>query len=272
MSANAQNAGIVVGVDGIGLFAPGMPDWAASRAVLLGQAEPSTEPATRAAPASLAPNERRRAPESVLLALAVAEQACSMAGRDPRALPNVFASSYGDLPINDYLCAELARTPLELSPTKFHNSVHNAPAGYWTIATGCMATSSALSAGRATFAAGLLEAVLLAKTEATPVLFAAFDVRASGPLADVVGSRTAFGVAFVLTPEREAGKPQLRLELIASAALELASPNAALQALHAGNPVAEQSLPVLIALAKAAPTTIEIPLAAQTHLKLEMSF
>jgi Beta-ketoacyl synthase, N-terminal domain len=269
---NARNAGFEIGIEGIGLFAPGMPDWAASRALLLGQSEPSSEPAARAAPALLAANERRRAPESVLLALAVAEQACTMAGRDPRTLPNVFASSFGDLPINDYLCAELARTPLELSPTKFHNSVHNAPAGYWTIATGCMATSSALSAGPATFGAGLLEAALLAKTEAAPVLFAAFDVRASGPLADVIDSRTVFGVAFVLTPEAQAGQPQLRLSLGATAARELASQGAALQALHAGNPVAEQSLPVLSALAKALPAIIELKLSAQSHLKLEMSF
>ncbi len=72
----------------------------------------------RPATSLLAPNERRRAPESVLLALDVAQQACAMAQRDPRALPNVFASAYGDLAINDYLCATLARAPLELSPTK----------------------------------------------------------------------------------------------------------------------------------------------------------
>ena len=79
----------------------------------------------------------------------VAAQACAMAARDAAALPCVFASTHGDLAITDYMCATLAGAPRELSPTKFHNSVHNAPAGYWTIATHCHAASNAVCAWRA---------------------------------------------------------------------------------------------------------------------------
>ena len=64
-------------------------------------------------------------------------------GRDPATLPSVFTSAHGDLAVNDYMCATLATQPTAISPTRFHNSVHNAAAGYWTIATGCHAASSA---------------------------------------------------------------------------------------------------------------------------------
>src|SRR5207249_3493148 len=105
-------------------------------------------------------------------------------------LPHVFASAYGDLAVNDYLCATLARAPLEVSPTRFHNSVHNAPAGYWAIATGCTRASTAISAGDASFGAGLLEAALLACSESGPTLLAACDVAAVGPLRDVIACRS----------------------------------------------------------------------------------
>jgi hypothetical protein len=84
----------------------------------------------------LPPNERRRAPDTVALALQVAQTACANARRDPALLPTVFASTYGDMAITDYMCGTLAKTPTMLSPTRFHNSVHNAAAGYWSIATG----------------------------------------------------------------------------------------------------------------------------------------
>ena len=50
-------------------------------------------------------------------------------------------------------------SPHTISPTRFHNSVHNAAAGYWTIGAGCMQATTALSAYDATFAEGLLEAL-----------------------------------------------------------------------------------------------------------------
>ena len=40
----------------------------------------------------------------------------------------MFTSTHGDLAITDYMCQTLATAPSEISPTKFHNSVHNAAA------------------------------------------------------------------------------------------------------------------------------------------------
>ena len=260
-------------IEGIGLFAPGLPDWASARAPLRGESEPAAGEPQRPAPTLLSPNERRRAPDSVLLALAVAEQACAMAGRDPRTLPNVFASAYGDLAINDYLCAELARAPLDLSPTKFHNSVHNAPAGYWTIATGCMASSSAVSAGAATFGAGLLEAVLIANRDAAPTLLVVFDTTTNGPLGEVVHSHAAFAMAFVISPKASPGGYVVRLRLEPGAAPELAPLPESLHDLQATSPAAA-SLPLLAALARREPASVVIAAGPRgtCNLHLEISF
>jgi hypothetical protein len=123
-----------------------------------------------------------------------------MAGLSPASIPSVFASTHGDLPISDYMCATLASTPRLLSPTKFHNSVHNAAAGYWTIGTGCVQASTALTAWGHTFANGLLEAAVQAVADATPVLLVAYDVAARGPMATVTCSENLLAVALVLLP------------------------------------------------------------------------
>ncbi|MDR3387108.1 MAG: beta-ketoacyl synthase chain length factor [Rudaea sp.] len=264
-----MKASLDVGIEGVGLWAAELPDWETGRQVLCGKVENAAVPASRPAPGLLAPTERRRAPESVLLAIEVAQQACAMAERDPRELPNVFASAYGDLAINDYLCATLVRAPTEISPTRFHNSVHNAPAGYWTIATGCMAASTAVSAGAATFGAGLLEAALLASTESCPVLLAAYDIGAVGPIADVVACRASFGVAFILAPPSPRAFARLRLRPQTTAVAELAPEASVLHASYRDNPAA-RSLPLLTALARRESCTQVLSAGPQLNLRMEI--
>lgn len=192
-------SGLAVYVEGVGVWSPHLADFASLRAALQGLA--TEPPPARPAAAMLPANERRRAPQSVLLAIEAAGQAVAMSGRDPATLACVFASSHGDQSIMDYMCATLASAPAELSPTRFHNSVHNAPAGYWTIATGCHAPSSAVSAQHASFGAGLLEAAGLALADARPVLLVCSDTAGSGPLAEVTASAAPFGCALVLAPQ-----------------------------------------------------------------------
>lgn len=185
-------------VDGVGVWSPALADFAALRAAFAGQA-PGPRPA-RPPAAVLPPNERRRAPESVLLAAEVAGQAVTMSGQDAAGLACVFASSHGDQAITDYMCATLASAPTELSPTRFHNSVHNAPAGYWTIATGCHAPSNAVCAQRESFGAGLLEAAGVVLADQRPVLLVCSDTAGSGPLTEVTGCAAPFACALVLSP------------------------------------------------------------------------
>jgi len=187
-------------VEGIAFWAPTLPGWAAARAAFRGDAEPLATPAKRPAPEILAPAERRRAPDTVALALEVAAAAVRESGLDAATLPSIFTSAHGDLAVNDYMCTTLAGQPTAISPTKFHNSVHNAAAGYWTIATGCHEASTALTAFDASFGAGLLEAASQCQAEARPVLLVAFDVEATGALASVTASAGMLACALVLAP------------------------------------------------------------------------
>ena len=202
---------LTAAIEGIGLWAPGVPSWEAFAGLRRGEPAPEGAPA-RPAPALLPPNERRRAPDTVLVALQAAQAACEAAGREPAALPSVFASTYGDLAITDNVCATLARAPTEVSPTRFHNSVHNAAAGYWTIGTGAMEPATAISAGPGTFAMGLVEALAQLEAGADAVLLVAYDGPATGPLRDVLHSDGLLGVALVLVQPGANDRLRIALE------------------------------------------------------------
>jgi hypothetical protein len=265
-----MNAMPDIGIEGIGVWSPELPDWPVAQRILVDNAPAVPAAPARPAAAALAAGERRRAPESVLIAVEAAAQACAMAGRNPCDLAHVFASAYGDLAINDYLCATLAHAPFDVSPTKFHNSVHNAPAGYWAIASGCMRASTAVSAGAESFGAGLLEAAVRACAEAEPVLLVAYDIAACGPLRDTIASCSAFASAFVLAPwsPRAIARARLRVD---DGVVALAPAPSLLHASHAGNPAAA-SLPLLVALARCEPVAVRITAAPAVYLDMEISF
>ncbi len=187
-------------VEGVALWASRLPGWELARAVMRGEQPAPGVAHPRPVSSLLAATERRRAPDSVVLALEVAASACAAAGRAAESLPSVFASTHGDLGISDYMCATLASAPALLSPTKFHNSVHNAAAGYWSIGTRSAAPYTAISAFHHTFAVGLLETITQVVCESGPVLYVAFDVEAKGPLATVIASRGLLGAALVIGP------------------------------------------------------------------------
>lgn len=245
MSAGAHGA-LGATIAGIGFWADGLPDWAAARAFAVDGTRPDSAPA-RPSPQLLAPNERRRAPGSVAVALEVALAACRDAGIAPETLPSVFASTHGDLGITDYMCETLAEDPTAISPTKFHNSVHNAAAGYWTIGTGCTEATTALSAFDATFAQGLLEALMQLATGAPAVLLVAYDTASTGLLGTVTRSEGLLGAALVLV--REGAGPRLTATLRDGIELD---PPGALQTLADTNAMA-QMLPLFDALASGAP-------------------
>ena len=203
---------LVVRVAGIGLWGAGLPGWDAAAVALREGGDVDFSKLQKPSPPHLPPAERRRAPETVLLAAQAAAEACVAANRAPDTLPAIFGSLQGDVAITDYLCATLATAPHELSPTKFHNSVHNAAVGYWTIATGCRAASTAMAAGRATVGASLLEAALQVYDTQAPVLLAVYDTAATGPLVDVVPNTRSFAFALVLDTDAP-GEPGARLAL-----------------------------------------------------------
>ena len=203
---------LVASIEGIGFWTDGLPGWEPARDFARDGTLPEAAPA-RPSPQLLAPNERRRAPGTVAVALEVALAACQAAGRDPASLPSVFASTHGELAITDYMCATLADRPDTISPTRFHNSVHNAAAGYWSIGTGATAATTAISAYDATFAQGLLEALVQLATGVPAVLLVAYDGPAAGPLASISPSAGLLGGALVLSAQPRHGAMRLRAAL-----------------------------------------------------------
>ncbi|MCC8362983.1 beta-ketoacyl synthase chain length factor [Lysobacter sp. A6] len=199
-------------VEGIGFWSNGLPDWNAARAFVRDGTQPEAAPA-RPSPQLLAPNERRRAPDTVAVALEVALAACNDAGRDPRALPSVFASTHGDLGITDYMCATLAADPRSISPTRFHNSVHNAAAGYWTIGAGCTQATTAISAHAASFAEGLVEALVQLAAGEEAVLLVGYDGSSSGPLSPISPSAGLLGGALVLSRAAKPDAPRIEVRV-----------------------------------------------------------
>lgn len=261
---------LAVAVEAVAFWAQHLPSWEIARAVIRGEQAVPEAVLSRPAPTLLPPTERRRAPDTVAVALEVATRACEAAGRSPAELPAVFASTHGDLAISDYLCATLASTPALVSPTRFHNSVHNAAAGYWSIGTGSYAPYTAISAYRYTFGAGLLEAATQVICEGTPVLYVAFDIEAKGPLGSVATSRGVLGVAVVLGPEPIAGRPRLALHVESVDPVRATPPRSAVASLLADNALAP-CLPLFEALADRASSTVQLALSERAALHVQVS-
>lgn len=193
---------ICVWVDGVGLLGPGMANWTHARAMLTGEADFQIAPTVLPVPELLPPAERRRASRIVKAALAVGLEACQQAGIEPGALPNVFAASGGDGHNCHSLCELLAGEDRHISPTRFHNSVHNAASGYWSIATGATPAAQVLGAFDASFAAGLLETVTQVESGGSPVLLVACDSEYPEPLHAKRPILDTAGVGLVLSPVR----------------------------------------------------------------------
>ena len=258
-------------VEGVGLWASRLPGWDVAREVLAGRAVAPATPATRPSPSLLPPTERRRAPDTVAVALEVAVRACENAGRDPKLLPSVFASANGDLHISDAICDTLAKTPALTSPTKFHNSVHNAAAGYWTIATGCMKPYTALAGNECTFGEALLESATQALSEGSPVLLVAYDIEARGPVSTMQPSRGVFAGALVLSTERrERNLARIVFEVRDEAKSRQSAARAANAALVEGNAMAH-ALPLFEALADGVEREVLQALAPRVTLQMTVS-
>jgi hypothetical protein len=262
---------IPVVIEGAAFWSPRLPGWDIARAVIRGEMAAPEAVSKRPAPLLLAPTERRRAPDTVAVALEVASRACEAAQRQPAGLPAVFASTHGDLAISDYMCATLAQTPVLMSPTKFHNSVHNAAAGYWSIGTASYAPYTAISAFHHTFGMGLLEAIAQVACDGKPVLYVAFDIEATGPLATVATSRGVLGTGLVIGPESAgSSKPRLRCSAESasnSMATQAVSPAAALVAANALAPC----LPFFEALAADESREVVLGLGEQMAMRVSIS-
>jgi hypothetical protein len=259
-----------VAIEGVAFWASRLPGWEIAQAVIRGEQPPPETASPRPSPTLLAPTERRRAPDTVAVALEVAARACEAAGRKPADLPSVFASTHGDTAISDYMCATLAGTPTLISPIKFHNSVHNAAAGYWSIGTGSVAPYTAISAFEDTFGVGLLEAATQVVCEHRPVLYVVFDIESKGALATMAASRGLLGAALVLAP---VAQHQQRKMILTTETVSEHDPTPARSAaapLIAENAMAP-CLPLFEVLAYSSPRTVRLCLSRTTALNVQVN-
>jgi hypothetical protein len=232
---------------GVGLRAPGLPDWATSRLILAGTAPYRSADMPRPTGACLPATERRRATLVTRLALDVAAEA--LADVDPNEVGSVFASSGGEVDIIHGIFDQLAGMDTRLSPTAFHNSVHNAASGYWSIATGSRQPATSVSAFDTSFGAGLAEAMLRCKTEGADTLLVAYDMPPPCPIAEHRPLAAPFAMALLLRPDPVAGvfaRLTVTLQTGLESESQMADPD--LERLRRGNPAA-RSLPLLQTLA-----------------------
>jgi hypothetical protein len=241
-------------IEGVGLLGPGIPNWQEGARQLTGE-QPRSAAATVIPALDCLPSaERRRTGVPVRIAITAGLEATTGAGTDPAQLPAIFSSSGGDGQNLHEICTALASGERQLSPTRFHNSVHNAPSGYWGIATGATPASNALCAFDASFTAGLLEALTQVHIEQRPVLLVAYDAQYPEPLRSTRPIPDAFAVALVLAPARKAAA-LARVEVRLSDAPADQLPDAGLEALRQQIPAA-RSLPLLVQLARRGSGTV----------------
>ena len=225
-------------------------------------------------------NERRRAPLPVRLAVDSSWQATQSSPYDPDELRCVFVSSLGDTQLTDYMCRALAGESKMLSPTKFHNSVHNAAAGYWTISTGCMKAANSIAGYEESVSLTLLEAMTQVCSENQPVLLTFYDAPVSPVLKCLLKNEQPFAFSMVLAPQKDVkadnhNGQSIEMELLEHRVEwpELNVPS--LQACYADNPTAKVlsllSSIVMVQAKTGETSSVDMPLSEQTSIRLTVS-
>lgn len=255
---------LTLNISGIGLLGPGLADWASGQHALRGSATWRHAATVVPAPQRLPATERRRAGNVVKASIVAADQALAMSGLDAATLPTVFTSSTGD-PLNCHqLCEALAQPERLVSPTKFTNSVHNAPAGYWHIAAQSRAPSTSLAAFDASFAAGLQEAAVQCVSTGAPVLLVACDVPYPEPLHALRPLSDVFALALVLAP---AGPGRMLTVDVSGNDAPTPCTLPGLEAVRSSIPAA-RALPLLQALAGDAAASVVVDGLSGQHLRV----
>ena len=260
---------LIAYVGAVAVKGPGLADWPEAEAVLAHGKPYIHAPTTLPAPEALPPTERRRTGRVVKLALAVGLELTRRSQCDTADLPVVFASSGGDGDNCDAICRTLASDNRALSPTRFHNSVHNAPAGYWSIAAGAQVPTTTVCAYDGSFAAGLLETLAQVATARRDIALIAYDLDYPPALAACRPVPAPFGLALLLEPERSP-RSLARLRVSIGSARPEPMAHAELEALRAAIPAA-RGLPLLEALARRSSATIAVEYAQPATLSIEVT-
>ncbi len=254
----------------VGICAAGLDGWADAARVLAGAAPFSPGSAPRRAVDGLAQTERRRINEISRLACLAAYDAFAHAPGIPAAqTPTVFTSADGDGAVLAQTLAAIGQREIVMSPTAFHNSVYNAPAGYWSIAARATAASTTVCAAQASLGAAILEGLSQVQATIGPVLVVAADAPFPEPIRALGASTHAFACALLIdTAARSGHMARLERWRIIADALVPPTPDSMDEA-FAGNGAA-QALPMLRALARGRAARVPLPYVDGTWLDLEI--
>ena len=257
-----------INIVGVGVWSEFFSNWDEFCSALAGGAASQTTPLR---PELIPAKERRRAPISVKMAVEVMDQACRMRALVPSEVATVFASVYGDVGITDYLCRTLHAAPRTVSPTRFHNSVHNAPIGNWAIATHCKLPANAMSAYLYTTSMAFLEGAIQALEENMPVLVCVQELAATDAIKPIYDSEQPISTAVLLAP------PGHCSDEIASVRFDVRNERSkypsAPQILDidwSGN-LGARLLPLFVALTTPGDTNLQLPISESLSLSLAIS-
>lgn len=260
---------LCVDIARLGLCGPGLPDWEAALPILRGEQPYQPEVMEKPSVKHLPARDRRRFTFTIALSITTAMKAITLDGEDQ--VPAVFACSGGDTDVINKLCTALTMPGCPVSPQQFVNSVHNAPAGYWSIAEQNQAPTMSLSAYDATFAAGLIEAAVQIQAGQERVLLIAYDVPAPMPIWPFRPLTAPFALALLLTKPDFDRDAMARLDLkLGRDGEETVLDPPALDNLRLGNPAA-RALPLLQILAKNESADLVLPYLAPQQLGVQVS-
>jgi len=255
-------------IESVGVCAPGMTDWQEAQSIF--RSNSSLDLAAgigKPAISILPPNERRRTTKTIKLAINSLQQIADQ--ESLMSLPSVFASSCGDVDLVQSICMALAQTDKPVSPTQFHNSVHNAAAGYWSIGSNSMHETTSISAAWGTFAAGLLEAACQMHEHQLPVLLCCYDISSQPPIDQIRPIQYDFASSYLLSPEASAQTlAKLMIEMATSAETTVMD-QPDLEKLRKDNPSAA-ALPLLQSLALKKSGDIGIAYMPETGMRLHV--
>lgn len=268
MTVSTETVGTVL-VHAVGLCAPGLAGWQMGAPILRGERD-YVEASPPAFASDLLPrNERRRLTAATRLALQAGEDALRQSSVDAQRVRTVFASCGGEGATIDRICQALRQPHRPVSPTQFHNSVHNSAAGYWAIATRCQCASISLSAHEGNFCAGLIEAYAAARVADGPVLLIAYDHPLPPPLSQALPVCAPFAVALLL----DAGAVLDSLGALVVRLIDQSEPQTRcdqiLEPLRTGNPAA-RALPLLQLLARGMAGQVVLPYLPHAMLAVDV--
>ncbi|MBA5249033.1 MAG: beta-ketoacyl synthase chain length factor [Gammaproteobacteria bacterium] len=252
-------------VNSISVIAPGMEKFSEWQDILKDHVKWSPIKLSKMVPSALPANEARRTTTVIRLALKAIESIKHGAN-----ISAVFASSEGDLDITDKICKALATEEKMVSPTLFHNSVHNAPAGYFSIAANMKTPSISLSAGDNTFSAGLIEAVTQVLVENNDVLLVAYDNITPEDLDSFRHFDYPISIALLLSVNKQSSTiASIDVSVINEKMNVTQCFNNSLEVIRVSNPIG-LGLPLVESLVRGMNTDIIIPYLNQNQLLIKV--